>query len=82
MARSAVKVKDRDLAAGAEPAQKCGSDHARPARVGPEFWRRRAVFAAQQLGEDLAGGLVVADQLWADPFGGQQEVDCGGADAS
>jgi hypothetical protein len=46
MARSAVKVKNRDLVAGAEPAQKCGSDHARAAREGPQFWRRRAVLAA------------------------------------
>ena len=29
MARSAVKVKNRDLVAGAEPAQTCVSDHAR-----------------------------------------------------
>jgi hypothetical protein len=35
MARSAVKVKNPDLVAGAEPAQKCGSDHARPAGEGP-----------------------------------------------
>jgi hypothetical protein len=47
MARSAVKVKNRDLVAGAEPAQKCGSDHARAARKGSQFGRRRAVLAAQ-----------------------------------
>ena len=38
MARSAVKVKNRDLVAGAEPAQKYGLDYACSARQGPQFW--------------------------------------------
>jgi hypothetical protein len=77
MARSAVKVKNRDPTAGAEPAQKCGSDHASATRERPQLRCRRAVLAAQQFGEDVAGGRVIADQLWAEPFGGQQEVDRG-----
>ena len=38
-----------------------------------------AVLAAEQFGEDVAGGLVIADQLRAEPFGGQEEVDSGRA---
>jgi hypothetical protein len=77
MARSAVKIENRDPVASAEPAQKCGSDHARTAREGSQLRCRRAVLTAQQLGEDIAGRRVIADQLRAEPFGGQQEVDRG-----
>jgi hypothetical protein len=47
MARCAVKVTNRDPAAGAGPAQKCGSDHARALREGPQLRRRREMLAAQ-----------------------------------
>ena len=43
MARSEVKVKNQDAVADAEPAQKCGSDHACAAREGPQLRRRRAM---------------------------------------
>ena len=35
MARSAVRVKNQDAVAGAEPARKCGSDHASATGEGP-----------------------------------------------
>ena len=58
-----MKVKNRDAAAGGEPAQECGSDDACAAGEGPQLRRRRAVLTAQQLGQDVQGGCVVADQL-------------------
>lgn len=61
MARKEVKVKNQDAVAGAEPAQKCGSDHACAVREGPQLRRRRAMLTAQQFDEDVAGRLVIAD---------------------
>jgi hypothetical protein len=37
----------RDAGAGREPARKCESDHARPAREGSQLRRRRAMLTAQ-----------------------------------